>query len=246
MLLILLVGNLVIHILVYYFSWYLCLLSVLCTSVVIYWLPKRIVLRLAARYMPGVRTHARIKAKKIAITIDDAPSKDFEWIRSICYENQVNVDFFVLGKHVDTHQTELKAALRSGHRLYNHGMGDKLHALLGTKSLTDEIMKCNEELKSIGVKQIPYFRPGYGMVTKNVVNASKKLDMDIVLSSVYPHDDIIRIPELNFWYIKQHIEPGDIIILHDRPWTAPLLERLLPWLKEEGYEVVGLDELLKQ
>ena len=39
---------------------------------------------------------------------------------------------------------------------------------------------------------------------------------------------------------------GDIIVLHDRPWTPIMLNYLLPWMKENGYVSVTLDELFSK
>jgi peptidoglycan-N-acetylglucosamine deacetylase len=67
-----------------------------------------------------------------------------------------------------------------------------------------------------------------------------------VLGSVYPHDPQIRIPALNAWHINRGIHPGAIIIIHDRPYTPETLRSLLPQLKQQGYELVTVSQLLEQ
>lgn len=65
----------------------------------------------------------------------------------------------------------------------------------------------------------------------------------LALGSVYPSDPIVFSNYLNYLYLIAHIEPGDVIILHDRRWTPPMLDRLLPWMKAYGYESVTLETL---
>ena len=40
-----------------------------------------------------------------------------------------------------------------------------------------------------------------------------------------------------------HIEIDDVVILHDRSWTVPLLELFLPWLEKNYYMSVSMDKL---
>ena len=41
------------------------------------------------------------------------------------------------------------------------------------------------------------------------------------------------------------VHPGAIIICHDRPWSVPMLARVLPNLQRRNYQIVTLTELLK-
>jgi len=66
-------------------------------------------------------------------------------------------------------------------------------------------------------------------------------DYRLVLGSTYPNDPYIRLPQINLLYLKTHLHSSDIVILHDRPWTVPMLEKLLPWIQEKGWKCVTLD-----
>ena len=67
------------------------------------------------------------------------------------------------------------------------------------------------------------------------------------LGSVYPFDP--QIP--SSWFIKRHVlrgvQPGSIIVLHDRgargERTIAVLGAILPELKRRGFRVVTLSEL---
>ena len=46
--------------------------------------------------------------------------------------------------------------------------------------------------------------------------------------------------------LKKKTHPGAIILLHDsKERIIPILEAFLPWLKNNGYRVVSLEELLQ-
>ena len=69
----------------------------------------------------------------------------------------------------------------------------------------------------------------------------------LVLGGVYPHDPQVASPWLNARHVLSMVRPGAIIVCHDRrPWTAPMLRKVLPELKRRGYRVVSVSELLQE
>ena len=78
-----------------------------------------------------------------------------------------------------------------------------------------------------------------------MIHLCDKLSYKLVLGNVYPHDPFVIIPQWNALYIMSKIQNGDIIIIHDRPWTISLLQIILPQLKEKGYQVTTISELVR-
>ena len=137
----------------------------------------------------------------------------------------------------------------NGHQICNHGKTNSMHALKTTTGLAYEIDTCDRfiqriyELADVPLPKIKFYRPGCGLFTSITTKYCKENNYRLTLGSVYPNDPIFCIPYLNFLYLKYHIQSGDVIILHDRPWTPQMLRYLLPWLEKEGYKSVTLDEL---
>ena len=135
----------------------------------------------------------------------------------------------------------------------NHGRTDCMHLkklILDKQGFLDEITDCQKNLNEIYREanteqpKVLTYRPGCGYFSSEMIKILKDNNLKLVLGSTYPHDPHVPIPIINFWYIKQHIESGDILILHDRTWTIPLLKMLIPWLKENNYKCVTVNELI--
>ncbi|KKK23196.1 hypothetical protein ARAM_002128 [Aspergillus rambellii] len=92
-----------------------------------------------------------------------------------------------------------------------------------------------------------YFRPGSGFFTDRMRALVRKEGFQLVLGSVYPHDAQINVPWINAAHVLSMVKPGSIIVVHDRrPWTVPMLAKVLPELKRRGYRVGTVTDLLKE
>lgn len=167
----------------------------------------------------------------------------------------LNVDYMSShGKQItqtfkDARKSNLAKIVHEGHQIANHGKTNSMHALKTYKSLAQEIETCDKDISDIynlaGVSppKTKFYRPGCGLFTSITTRYCRDHNYKLTLGSVYPNDPIFFIPYLNYWYIRWHLESGDVVIFHDRPWTPQMLRYLLPWLEKEGYKCVTLDEL---
>jgi hypothetical protein len=81
------------------------------------------------------------------------------------------------------------------------------------------------------------------MWTNQMLEIVSGLKYTLVLGSIYPNDSAIRSSFINYLYLINHIESGDVVILHDRKWTIPIIYRLIPWLEKNNYRTMTLEEL---
>ena len=70
-----------------------------------------------------------------------------------------------------------------------------------------------------------------------------QFDMTLVYGNVYPYDNWIPFPWWNYQYIKWKLEHNDIIILHDTPYLIRTLELLFPYLNQNNFEAITLDNV---
>jgi peptidoglycan/xylan/chitin deacetylase (PgdA/CDA1 family) len=171
----------------------------------------------------------------IILTIDDVPYEtgEFEKILDVLNKYKCKATFFVISSLVnESNRHLLISAIKNGHHLANHGVHNTMHALYYYDSLYNENEPCqqliNNLYKEAGVEKpkVKYFRAGVGIVTNAINRYCKDNDYKIVLGTNYCSDPRISNVWLNEYYIKTHLKPNDIIILHDRKWTPELLERL--------------------
>ncbi|EFC43694.1 predicted protein [Naegleria gruberi] len=158
--------------------------------------------------------------------------------------------------------------------LANHGMTNSRHASLSREKLREEIVQNETTLNDLLLTRVnakrvtplesvltKFYRPGHGFFTNEMIELVDQLGYRIVLGNIYSFDPQIPVWWLNFvnivmvsylYDILKFISFGyfatnddqAIVILHDRPWTAKLLNYLVPFLKWRGYDIVSLSEIV--
>ncbi|QKF93513.1 polysaccharide deacetylase [Fadolivirus algeromassiliense] len=221
----------------------------LCFSIY-YWLPKWLFLKLfVEKYYPQIITRDPTAVKKVVLTFDDIPYGSHKGIIDLLDRYNMKGVFFVISDYVDNLSKKILInAVLNGHQLGNHGKTNSIHALKSKLSLETEINSCDKLIKDIydeaGVRlpSLMVYRPGCGLFNNRILKLMNDKGYTLALGSVYPNDPLFRWSLLNYYYIINHIENGDVIILHDREWTISLLEKLLPWLKENGYNTITFND----
>lgn len=223
---------------------------------VVYWLPKIIVINALNSLFPTVLTHTKNKKNQIALTFDDVPyqgTDSLEKIVALLEYYKMKGTFFVISGDVDEHSRKILVRIvKNGHQLGNHGRKNKMHAILSKKNLTNEIIHCDELISSIYDEanvELPstmLYRPGCGMFHQMMINLCTEHQYTLTLGSVYPNDPIVSSPEINLIYLKYHIEENDIVILHDRKWTSPMLGGLLKYMQQKNMSSVTVQDLLNK
>jgi len=95
-----------------------------------------------------------------------------------------------------------------------------------------------------GPRYFKWTRPGSGWFSQTMLDTAKRHGYSLALGNVYPHDPQVPIPWLNGRHVVACTRPGSIIIIHDRPYTAPALRFMLKSLVErDNYRFVTLTEL---
>ena len=140
-------------------------------------------------------------------------------------------------------------AVKNGHQLGNHGNTNSMHLLKSAEGLHREIDVCDTMIREIykraGV-MIPktmVYRPGCGLFSRKMIQIVEDKGYRLALGSVYPNDPIMISSTVNYYYLISHLCDGDIVILHDRSWTVPLLKRFLPYLRNNNYCSATIDLL---
>lgn len=156
---------------------------------------------------------------------------------------------FPLNKSCDSHLSFERMILI---RNPDIAMYDEPSRSLSNTTLVDQIQSVEEMLHkayaAVDIEPPPkYFRPGSGFFSEKMRNMLGRLGYRLVLGTIYPHDPQIRFWRINASHILSMLQPGGIIICHDRrSWTAPMLRKVVPEIKRKGYRIVTVTELLKE
>ncbi|KAI9703048.1 MAG: hypothetical protein M1820_006039 [Bogoriella megaspora] len=193
-----------------------------------------------------------ISTKVVALTIDDGPSEYTNEIMQIIKENDSKATFFLIGSQIPTRKEVLKDLILNKNELGNHAMHDEPSRSLNDATLVEQIHTVDDMIMDAYAaadvtRPAKYFRPGSGFFSDKMRSVMDRLGYKLVLGSIYPHDPQIPYWRVNANHILSMIQPGGIIICHDRrPWTVPMLRTVLPEIKKKGYRVVTVTELLQE
>jgi peptidoglycan/xylan/chitin deacetylase (PgdA/CDA1 family) len=217
--------------------------------------PPRLLINYLQHRFPDVLFHLETHQKIVALTIDDAPSPYTAQILDILRENDVSATFFVIGNQVPGNMDLLKDIVNAGSELGNHAMHDEPSISLPSHVLEREIHDVdkyiNEAYSLSGRNRTEranrLFRPGSGVFSQRILKVVSMAGYRTILGSIYPHDPFINIWRLNAWHILSMLRPGAVIICHDRrSWTIPMLRKVIPEMKQRGYEIVSVDRFLQR
>ncbi|MEI4789253.1 polysaccharide deacetylase family protein [Bacillus sp. FJAT-53060] len=193
----------------------------------------------------------REERKKIALTFDDGPHPVYtNQILDVLKENRVNASFFVLGSRVHAYPEVAKRIVGEGNEIGNHTMNHTYFDRLSSKQIKQELKESAAHIASLQPGGPLLFRPPGGRLTMKSFHILSKQGYDVVMWSFTQDPKDWSRPGAHkiASRIIDHIQGGDIILLHDgggnRKQTVEALKQVIPELKNRGYEFVKVSELL--
>ena len=220
-------------------------------TIFIYWIPKNLIIKLLEYFYPEIITRNHSQTS-IFLTFDDMPYGSHQNIIEILNKHQMKATFFIISEYVNEENIDIFVnAVKMGHQLGNHGKTNSMHLLKSDIELVKEINHCDSVIKDIyrrarmPLPQNMIYRPGCGLFGPSMLNIVSNLGYKIALGSVYPNDAVISSETINYWYLISHLEPGDVVIMHDRKWTPNMLDNLLTWMHTHNLESSVLDKIFR-
>ena len=188
--------------------------------------------------------------KKVAITFDAAwGADDTDNLMRILKDNEVRATFFLCGYWVEKYPDEVQKIAAAGHDIGNHGNTHAHGAQLSLEQNKSEILKCHEKIKQVTGQDCRFFRPPYGEYNDNVITAAEESDYFAVQWDVDSHDWMDKGIEytINRVLNNKNLQNGSIVLFHnDAKPTPKCLDTIIKGLKEKGYELVPLSELIHE
>lgn len=212
--------------------------------------------RCAQKRWPNVLFFQPTREPVVALTIDDGPHEDITpEILEILKVNNCKATWFIIGSNMDICPELVEQIHGEGHEVGNHTMHDVASWRLPLEEFERQLLCVDRRLTNLyfedgHCQKIKWFRPGHGFFTKKMLHVAERHGYRTALGSLFPLDTLFTNQGENIAkYLLWRVQSGDIIILHDREpqksQTAKVLRTLLPELRERGFSVVTLSELLK-
>jgi peptidoglycan-N-acetylglucosamine deacetylase len=185
---------------------------------------------------------------QIALTFDDGPvDPQTSSVLDVLKKHDVKATFFVIGKNIPGNESVLKRMIQEGHKIGSHTYShDYWIDVWGRKKLEADIKLSYDLIENATGTETTLFRPPYGVTNPVFAYVLKKLELYSIGWNVRSYDT--STPDINkvLQRVLSKTKKGSIILLHDRLDQMPdLLEKLIPALRQKGFEFVTIDENYK-
>lgn len=236
---------------------------------------QRLVIQIAQLF-PEAVFYKETEQKVVALTIDDVPTpndaddassqlvldalaKPLQ--RRIAAHDQSIEDpnrraratFFIISSHLGEQSAIIERMVEQGHEIGNHGTADETTVLLKPDTFAEQLNTAHQRIARQYRQPLRWYRPGRGLYNKAMLHTLQQMsgyEPRFALASMLPVDTFKATddPAFTTWYVKQHIFPGAILLLHGGSaerceQTAKALPLILDELHRQDYRVVTLSEL---
>ena len=181
----------------------------------------------------------------IALTFDDGPSKHTDRLLDIFAAHGGKGTFFVVGNLIENRSDTVERIVLEGHQVAGHSWDHRQLIKLGEEEVTHQIMATRAKIYETTGADATVLRPPYGSVNEEIKNVCVQLGVTIVNWSMDTLDWKYKDADKIYNTIINEVKDGDIILCHDlHGTTVDAMERVIPALIEQGYQLVTVSELL--
>ena len=151
--------------------------------------------------------------------------------------------FFLVGdrveKYAETAQREYASGCLVGTHMYSH---TKLTDMTAAE-VENELNQCRTIHLSVIGAQPSVARPPYGSTNAAVREA---VNLPLINWSLNSNDWETRDADRIYNDVMNNIQDGDIVLFHDlKDFSASAIERIVPALTKQGYQLVTVQELFE-
>ena len=185
---------------------------------------------------------------QVSISFDAAwGADDTDTLLEILEENDVKTTFFMCGYWVEKYPDEVKKIAEAGHDLGNHSATHPHMSQLTKEQIKTELTNAGNAVEELTGVKMDLFRAPFGEYTNDVITAAEECgyytiqwDIDSLDWKEYGTE-----AEINQVLNHKHLGNGSIILFHnDAKYTPEALDTIIKGLKDKGYEIVPLSELI--
>lgn len=182
----------------------------------------------------------------IALTFDDGPAVNgdsSDRILDVLEKNNAKATFFMVGYYAseNTANVQRKADLKM--ELGNHTWD---HTHYGNSVTPDDIRRASNQVYEITGQYTTCFRSPGGETTGAILSECANENMAAYYWSIDTQDWNSRNADAIYHSVMDNVKDGDIILMHEiYDSTAEAVERMVPELIAQGYQLVTCHDLIK-
>ncbi len=183
----------------------------------------------------------------VALTFDDGPHPETTpALLDILAQANAQATFFLVGARVRAYPDLAKRISDAGHTIGVHGLNHRTMVLQSPREVARDLSEAERILEDTTGKPLSsrLTRPPYGFKTWTLCCTLHRLGYTTVSWSLDGRDYDRQTPDALASRITSRIQPGDIVLLHERPGdntTLCALPAILAYLHERGLACVGFN-----
>ena len=181
--------------------------------------------------------------KMVALTYDDGPHGTYTArILDVLEKYDARATFFVVGSRIEYYPEQLTRAHSLGCEIGSHTYSHINLPSYSDSSIKSEMDKTDKLIKKYTGEVAPVMRPPGGATSSRSLAAVGK---PAIMWSVDTRDWDHRNATRTVNHIKNNVYDGAIVLMHDlySP-TAEATKTIVPWLIDNGYQLVTVSELM--
>lgn len=188
------------------------------------------------------------EAKQVALSFDATWGNEYmKQILDVLDKYDVKATFFLTGNWVGKYPEDVKQIQLARHDIGNHSENHKAMSQLSKEACKEEIVSVHEKVKALTGIEMKLFRVPYGDYDDQVIRTAKACGYEVIQWSIdsqdwkdYGKESIVKTILKN-----KELKSGAIILMHSgAKYTKDALESVILGLREQGYELVPVSELI--
>lgn len=184
--------------------------------------------------------------KKVAISFDATWGTELtDEILDVLHTHNIQTTFFLAGYWVDKHPDYVVKIADAGHEIGNHSYSHPHMNSLNEQGIAYELEKNGGLIKDLTGQRSILFRPPFGEYNNQVISVASSLGYYTIQWSVDSLDWKNLSSNQIYDRVMSKIKPGSIVLFHNAaPGTPGAIRRIIPDLKDEGYKIIPVSEIL--
>lgn len=213
-----------------------------------YYQPRTLTRAMQKRWGYGALFEVDTHQPLFALTFDDGPHPPYtDAVLDTLAAYDAKATFFCMGQQIERHPATFARIVAEGHEAANHFWDGRLGVALTGQETVDSLERTEALLDGANPSRL--VRPASGFVRPEQRRLLNERGYHIVIGSAYTSDPTNPPVAYMKWALKQMLEPGRIVILHDgrkhRQRTVDVLPDVLEEASRLGLRAVSVTELVE-
>lgn len=190
--------------------------------------------------------HGNIEQNKVAFVCNVFWGEEFlpDMLKTL-EDNNVHITFFIGGTWAKDNPDLLKNIVEKGHEVANHSYNHPHPNTLSKDKNKEQILKAETIIQQITGVKTSLYAPPYGEYNDVVLNAAQEVDYKTIMWSIDTIDWKRPPSEIVKSRVLKKIHNGAIVLMHPTEPTKKALPELLKELREKGYIITTVSDVIK-